>query len=195
MRGGPTVNGLVDTVVFDEDMNLVGAGSGVVGRVARTGNIPLGYYKDPVKTAETFVEVRGVRYAMPGDYATVEADGTITLLGRGSVSINSGGEKIFPEEVEAALKSHPVVYDATVVGTPDPRWGQRVSALVQLRPGRVATLADLQDHCRTMIAGYKVPRQLHIVERIERSPTGKPDYQWASGVATSTPPTEVAARA
>jgi 3-oxocholest-4-en-26-oate---CoA ligase len=193
MRGGPTVNGLVDTVVFDDDMNPVEPGSGVVGRVARTGNIPLGYYKDPVKTAETFVVVRGVRYAMPGDYATVEADGTITLLGRGSVSINSGGEKIFPEEVESALKSHPAVYDATVVGTPDPRWGQRVSAVVQLRPGQTATLADLQDHCRSRIARYKVPRQLHLVEEIERSPTGKPDYQWAARVAASTPPSEVAA--
>jgi acyl-CoA synthetase (AMP-forming)/AMP-acid ligase II len=190
MRGGPTVSGLQDTVVLDDNLARVRPGSGVVGKVARTGNIPIGYYNDPVKTAATFVQVDGVRYAIPGDFATVEADGTITLLGRGSVSINSGGEKIYPEEVEAALKSHPAVYDATVVGTPDERWGQRVSAVVQLRPGRQASLGDLQAHCRASIAGYKVPRQLHLVDEIVRSPSGKPDYQWAAGIATSTPPQE-----
>jgi acyl-CoA synthetase (AMP-forming)/AMP-acid ligase II len=188
MQGGPTVISLRDTVVLDDDLRPVAPGSGVVGKVARAGNIPLGYYHDPVKTAATFVEVDGVRYAIPGDYATVEADGTITMLGRGSVSINSGGEKIYPEEVEAALKSHPAVYDATVVGTPDERWGERVSALLQLRPGVSADLADLQAHCRTTIAGYKVPRQLHLVDEVVRSPSGKPDYQWARQLATSRPP-------
>ncbi|HEY3810654.1 MAG TPA: acyl-CoA synthetase [Acidimicrobiales bacterium] len=188
MQGGPTVVSLRDTVVLDDDLRPVARGSGVVGRVARAGNIPIGYYKDPVKTAATFVEVDGVRYAIPGDYATVEADGTITLLGRGSVSINSGGEKIYPEEVEAALKSHPAVYDAIVVGSPDQRWGERVSAVLQLRPGMSADLADLQAHCRTKIAGYKVPRQMHVVDEVVRSPSGKPDYQWAHMVATSGPP-------
>jgi acyl-CoA synthetase (AMP-forming)/AMP-acid ligase II len=188
MQGGPTVSRLRDTVVLDDDLRVVEPGSGVVGKVARSGNIPIGYYNDPVKTAATFVEVDGVRYAIPGDYATVEADGTITLLGRGSVSINSGGEKIYPEEVEAVLKSHPAVYDATVVGTPDERWGQRVSAVVQLRDGHSATLADLQAHCRTRIAGYKLPRQLHLVPEIVRSPSGKPDYPWAVREATSRPP-------
>ena len=188
MQGGPTVNGLRDTVVLDDNLAPVAPGSGVVGKVARAGNIPIGYYNDPVKTAATFVEVEGVRYAIPGDYATVEADGTITLLGRGSVSINSGGEKIYPEEVEAALKSHPAVYDATVIGAPDERWGQRVTAVVQLRPGFEANLADLQSHCRARIAGYKVPRQLHVVDEIVRSPSGKPDYQWAAKVATSEVP-------
>ena len=188
MQGGPTVTSLRDTAVLDDDLRPVAPGSGVVGKVARAGNIPIGYYNDPVKTAATFVEVDGVRYAIPGDYATVEADGTMTLLGRGSVSINSGGEKIYPEEVEAALKSHPAVYDATVVGTPDERWGQRVSAVVQLRPGSAPRLADLQAHCRTKIAGYKVPRQLHLVDEVVRSPSGKPDYQWALREATARPP-------
>jgi acyl-CoA synthetase (AMP-forming)/AMP-acid ligase II len=190
MQGGPTVTSLRDTVVLDDDLKPVAPGSGVVGKVARSGNVPIGYYNDPVKTAATFVTVDGVRYAIPGDFATVEADGTVTLLGRGSVSINSGGEKIYPEEVEAALKSHPSVYDATVVGTPDERWGQRVSALIQFRPGQSASLADLQTFCRTKIAGYKVPRQLHVVDEVVRSPSGKPDYQWALRTATSSPPVE-----
>ena len=126
----------------------------------------------------------GTRYSVPGEHATVEADGAITLLGRGSVSINSGGEKIFPEEVEAAVKSHPDVYDAVVVGVPDERWGQRVAAVVQPRPGATPTLEDVQAHCRTRIAGYKLPRALHLVERMQRSPSGKADYPWAQGVAT-----------
>jgi acyl-CoA synthetase (AMP-forming)/AMP-acid ligase II len=115
----------------------------------------------------------------------VEADGTITLLGRGSQSINSGGEKIFPEEVEAAVKSHPDIYDAVVVGVPDERWGQRVAAVVQPRPGAEVSLDPIQTHCRTLLAGYKVPRQLHVVETIQRSPSGKPDYPWALSAATS----------
>jgi acyl-CoA synthetase (AMP-forming)/AMP-acid ligase II len=179
MKGGPTVKGLLDTVVLDDSGRIVEAGSGVVGRVARRGNIPLEYYKDPAKSAETFVTLDGIRYAIPGDFATVEEDGSITLLGRGSVSINSGGEKIFPEEVESALKSHPAVFDATVVGIPDERWGQRVTAVVQFRDGSQATLGDLQEHCRSKIAGYKVPRELHLVDEIQRQPSGKPDYPWA----------------
>ena len=185
MKGGPTVTRLQGTVVLDDEGGIVQPGSGVVGRVARSGNIPLEYYKDPAKTAETFIVVEGVRYAIPGDFATVEADGSVTLLGRGSVSINSGGEKIYPEEVESALKSHPAVFDATVVGTPDERWGQKVTAVVQFREGAQATLDELKEHCRSKIAGYKVPRELHVVDTIQRSPSGKPDYQWAKGVATS----------
>jgi acyl-CoA synthetase (AMP-forming)/AMP-acid ligase II len=185
MKGGPTVQPIAGSVVLDDDFELVAPGSGVVGRLARTGDIPLAYYKDPEKTAATFFEVNGVRYAMPGDFATVEADGTITLLGRGSQSINSGGEKIFPEEVEAAVKSHPDIYDAVVVGVPDERWGQRVAAVVQPRPGAEVGLDAIQTHCRTLLAGYKIPRQLHIVETIQRSPSGKPDYPWALATATS----------
>ena len=189
MKGGPTVRAIRDTVVLDDALQVVEAGSGVVGRVARRGNIPLGYYKDPVKTAETFVTAPdGTRYAVPGDYATVEADGTITLLGRGSVSINSGGEKIFPEEVEAAVKSHPAVFDCTVVGVRDDRWGQRVTVVIEPRDAdNPPTLESVQEHCRARIAGYKVPRELHIVERVVRSPSGKPDYRWAMDVATGAP--------
>jgi acyl-CoA synthetase (AMP-forming)/AMP-acid ligase II len=181
--GGPTVKIGPDTIVLDADDKPVEAGSGVVGRIARGGNVPIGYYKDPEKTAATFVMVDGKRYAIPGDFATVEADGTMTLLGRGSVCINSGGEKIFPEEVEGALKSHPKVFDAIVVGVPDDRWGQKVVAVVQARPGEQPTLEELDVHCRQHIAGYKVPRGLHLVGEIQRQPSGKPDYPWAKAVA------------
>ena len=184
MKGGPTVIPQPDSVVLDDNLQPLPPGTGVAGRLARKGNIPLGYLNDPVKTAETFVVgPDGTRYSIPGDAALLEADGTITLLGRGSVSINSGGEKIFPEEVEAAVKSHPEVYDATVVGVPDERWGQRVAAVVQFRPGRAPTLESIQDHCRTKIAGYKIPRQLHVVDQVRRAPSGKPDYRWAVSVA------------
>jgi len=180
MKGGPTVKAILDSVVLDENLVPVEAGSGVVGKVARKGNIPLEYYKDPEKTAATFVTAPdGTRYSIPGDFATLEADGTITLLGRGSVSINSGGEKIFPEEVEGALKSHPDVFDVLVVGVPDSRWGERVAALLQPREGKVPTLEDLQAHCRSQIAGYKVPRELILIEVVPRLPNGKPDYRRA----------------
>jgi acyl-CoA synthetase (AMP-forming)/AMP-acid ligase II len=182
--GGPTVARGPATLVLDDDLKPVEAGSGVVGKVARSGNIALGYYKDPEKTAATFViAADGERYAIPGDFATVEADGSITLLGRGSVSINSGGEKIYPEEVEQALKAHADVFDALVVGVADERWGQRVAAVVQPRPGREPTLEALDAHCRSYVAGYKVPRQLTLVDEIVRSPAGKPDYPWAKRVA------------
>jgi len=187
MKSGPTVTLLGQTVVFDENFDLVEPGSGVIGKIARSGDIPLGYYNDPKKTAEVFIEVRGTRYVMPGDFATVEEDGSITLLGRGSVSINSGGEKIFPEEVESAVRSHPEVFDAIVVGAPDSRWGQRVAAIIQPRADRHPTLEDIQIHCREAIAGYKVPRQLHVVEAIVRSPSGKPDYRWAAEIVAEDP--------
>jgi len=182
---GVHVNPGRDVAVFDEALRRVEPGSGVIGKLARGGNVPLGYYKDPQKTAETFVEAEGKRWAIPGDYATIETDGTIMLLGRGSVSINSGGEKIFPEEVEGALKSHPAVFDALVVGVPDERWGSRVAAVVHLRQGQRPTLNDLAEHCRTHIAGYKIPRELHVVDEIRRSPSGKPDYPWAQELARS----------
>ncbi len=186
--GGPTVNPSRDAVVLDDDLKPVEPGSGVIGRVARGGNIPVGYYKDEAKTAATFITAAdGRRYVVPGDFATVEEDGSITLLGRGSVCINSGGEKIFPEEVEAALKAHPSVYDCVVVGVPDERWGSTVAAVVQPRDHEAPpTLDDLDAHCRTRIAGYKVPRQLHLVEEILRSPAGKPDYPWAQRLAAGT---------
>jgi acyl-CoA synthetase (AMP-forming)/AMP-acid ligase II len=184
MKGGPTVNRLGNTVVLDEDGTPLEAGCGKIGKLARTGDIPLEYYKDPVKSAQTFVTHNGVRYSIPGDFAMIEADGRITLLGRGSVSINSGGEKIFPEEVEAAVKSHPDVFDCTVVGVADERWGERVAAVVELRPGRSPSLEQIQEHCRHRIAGYKIPRVLHVVDKLVRSPSGKPDYRWAKAVCS-----------
>jgi 3-oxocholest-4-en-26-oate---CoA ligase len=191
MKGGtekpglPTVRMGPDTVVLDDDMKVVAPGSGVVGRMARGGNVPLRYHKDPERSAATFVNVDGRRYAVSGDSAVVEADGTMTLLGRGSVCINSGGEKIYPEEVEAALKAHPAVFDVVVVGVPDERWGERVAAVIELRPDHTVTLEELDTHARTLVAGYKVPREVHIVAKIERSPSGKPDYPWAKRVATN----------
>ena len=171
------------TTVLDEALQPVAPGSGVVGRVALSGRIPLGYHTDPVKTAEVFVRVDGTRYVMPGDMAVVNEDGTVTVLGRGSVCINSGGEKIFPEEVEAAVKSHPDVFDAVVVGVPDERWGEAVAAVVASRPGRAATLDGVRRHCEDRIARYKLPRLLVEVPVVVRSPSGKPDYSWAREVA------------
>lgn len=186
MKGGPTVRAAADAVVLDDELRIVEPGSGVIGRLARHGNVPLGYYKDPEKTAATFVTgADGRRYVIPGDYATLEADGSITLLGRGSVSINSGGEKIFPEEVENAVRSHPSVLDVVVVGVPDDRWGETVTAIVQVRPDEELTLEALQTQCRTKIAGYKVPRKLVTVETLVRSPSGKADYRWAKREALS----------
>jgi len=180
---GVRINPGRDTIVLDEHLRPLEPGSDVIGKVARGGNIPVGYYKDPEKTAATFIEVEGKRYSMPGDLAMVEADGSIILLGRGDVCINSGGEKIYPEEVEAALKSHEDVFDVLVVGIPDERWGEKVAAVVQPRPGKTPLLEVLTEHCRTQVARYKVPRALHLVERIQRQPSGKPDYPWAKRVA------------
>ena len=152
--------------------------------LARRGHIPIGYYRDAEKTAATFPVVDGVRWAVPGDHAVIEDDGTITLLGRGSVSINTGGEKVYPEEVEAALKAHDNVFDAVVVGVPDSRFGERVVAVVAPRSHPGPTLAALQEHAGHRVARYKVPREIVLVERIERSPSGKPDYRWARARAT-----------
>ena len=192
--GGPRVTIDHRTVVLDENGNEVKPGSGVRGVIAKKGNIPVGYYKDEKKTAETFKTYNGVRYAIPGDYAEVEADGTVTMLGRGSVSINSGGEKIYPEEVEAALKGHPDVFDALVVGVPDPRFGNHVAAVVAPRKGARPTLADLDTFVRKEIAGYKVPRSLWIVDEVKRSPAGKPDYKWAKDQTELRPADEVHAK-
>ncbi len=181
--GVTTVDAGPGSTVVDDDMRPVEPGSGTIGWLARTGNIPIGYYKDPEKTAVTFPVIDGVRYSIPGDHATIEADGTITLLGRGSVSINTGGEKVFPEEVEAAVKSHPDVFDVLVVGVPDERWGERVAAVVEARAGATPTLPELQAHCREHIARYKVPRELFLVDEVSRLPNGKPDYTWAKETA------------
>jgi acyl-CoA synthetase (AMP-forming)/AMP-acid ligase II len=180
-RGGPTVTRGPDTIVLDDAGRP--AGPGQVGRIARGGHVPLGYYKDPVKTAAMFAEVDGKRYAVPGDYARVEEDGRLTLLGRGNTCVNTGGEKVYPEEVEEALKAHPDVYDALVAGVPDERWGNHVAAVVQLREGAAEpSLDDVQAHCRARLAGYKIPRRLVITGQIQRSPSGKADYRWARSV-------------
>ena len=189
--GGPRVTIDKNTKVLDEDGNEVAPGSGVRGIIAKCGHIPVGYFKDEKKTAETFRTYNGVRYAIPGDYAEVDADGSVTMLGRGSVSINSGGEKIYPEEVEAALKGHPDVFDALVVGVPDPRFGQHVAAVVHPREGTRPTLAELDAFVRTEIAGYKVPRSLWIVDEVKRSPAGKPDYRWAKDTTEERPADDV----
>jgi acyl-CoA synthetase (AMP-forming)/AMP-acid ligase II len=181
-----TANADGRTAVLDENLQRVEAGSGVVGMVAQKRFVPVGYYKDPEKTAKTFVEIDGDRWVMTGDQGTVQADGTITVLGRGSVCINTGGEKVYCEEVEAALKAHPAVYDAVVTGVPDERFGERVAAVIQVAPGMpTPTRDDIEAHARTLLAGYKVPRRVVIVDEMQRSPSGKADYPWAKQVATA----------
>jgi acyl-CoA synthetase (AMP-forming)/AMP-acid ligase II len=182
--GGPRVKLNKDSIVIDEYNEPIPAGSDQIGRLARGGHIPLGYYKDAEKTARLFVEVDGKRYTVPGDFARHEADGTITLLGRGNTCVNTGGEKVFPEEVESALMSHPDVFDVLVVGIPDDRLGQRVAAVIELRPGTAPTAAELTDHARAEIAGYKVPKSIWFVPKVQRLATGKADYRWANTWAT-----------
>lgn len=172
------------TIVVDEELRPLPPGTGQVGKIARSGAIPMRYYKDEQKSAATFVTINGKRHVMPGDFALLEADGSITLLGRGAVSINTGGEKVYPEEVEGAVKAHPAIYDAVVVGIPDELWGQRVAALVEVRPGREApSLTELQNFCRPLIAGYKLPRALLVLDHMQRHISGKPDYKWAAQYA------------
>ncbi|MGI9294290.1 MAG: AMP-binding enzyme, partial [Pseudomonadales bacterium] len=160
-------------------------GSDEMGIFSRSGHIPLGYYNDPEKTAKTFIELEGKRWLLTGDEAKIDTEGNITVYGRGSNCINSGGEKIFPEEVEQAIKSHPAVFDTLVVATPDPRFTNKVTAVVQLREGTALNLNELQEHCRQTISGYKVPRELHLTNEIGRAPSGKPNYKWAKEVALS----------
>ena len=185
--GGPRVSAGKDTIVIDLDGKPIPAGSDEIGRLARGGHIPLGSYKDPEKTARLFVEVDGKRYTVPGDFARHEADGTITLLGRGNTCVNTGGEKVFPEEVEAALMSHPDVFDVLVIGVPDERLGQRVAAVIEPRPGATPSADDLIAHARNEIAGYKVPRSIWLVDKVQRLATAKADYRWANEYAADHP--------
>jgi 3-oxocholest-4-en-26-oate---CoA ligase len=166
-------------VVRPGDFTPVSPGSGEVGLVAKWGNLPLGYYKDPEKTARTYVTIDGVRYLLSGDHATMESDGKIRLLGRGSHCINSGGEKIYPEEVEEALKTHPLVADALVFGQSDPRFGQSVAAVVGLEAGAAVEAGELMTHVRSRLAHYKAPRRVAFVSKVPRAPNGKPDYDAA----------------
>jgi acyl-CoA synthetase (AMP-forming)/AMP-acid ligase II len=182
---GATTFALSDqTAVLTPDGRAVAPGSGETGKVARRGHVPLRYHNDPEKSAVTFVTVDGVRWALTGDEATVEPDGSVKVLGRGSQCINTGGEKVYPEEVEEPLKAHPAVEDALVVGVPDERWGERVAAVVQLVPGSTLELEALQVHLREHVAGYKVPKDLVLVDEVVRSPAGKADYRWAKQTAT-----------
>ncbi|MFF5589133.1 acyl-CoA synthetase [Streptomyces hygroscopicus] len=171
------------TTVVDP-ATLAPVAPGEPGRIAQRGHVPLGYYNDPKKTAETFFEADGERWVLLGDMGTVDEDGVITVLGRGSQCINTGGEKVYPEEVEQALKAHPEVYDALVAGVPDTRWGFSVAAVVQPRAQASGLTADaVRDHCRERLAGYKIPRTVVFTDRIQRSPSGKADYRWARAVA------------
>ena len=176
-----------NTRVIDEDGQDVEPGSGRQGMVALRGRGPIGYYKDPEKSASTFRSINGERWTVPGDFATVEADGTVRLLGRGSVCINTGGEKVFPEEVEEVLKRHPAVHDAVVVGVPDERFGEAVAAVVEpTRGSDPPDGAELSAWAHLSLAGYKVPRHVVPVESIGRAPNGKVDYRRLRELATRT---------
>jgi len=165
-----------NALVVAEDGHIVQPGSGEKGRVAVGGHTPIGYYKDPEKSAATFVTIEGKRYSMPGDWATVDADGAINLLGRGSVCINTGGEKVFPEEVEEALKEHDDVYDAVVVGVPDDKFGEAITAIVEAKSGADLDDAALIAHVKTRLASYKAPKRILAVDSIGRAANGKVDY-------------------
>jgi fatty-acyl-CoA synthase len=193
-HGAPVVTGRFTPVpglkVLTEDGREVAPGSGETGRVAISGNIPHGYYHDDAKTAATFPEIGGVRYSIPGDWATVEADGQITLLGRGSQCINTGGEKVFPEEVEEVVKVHPAVEDCLVFGVPDERFGQKVVGVASLGPDAAATPDEIVAGARDRLAGYKLPRALVLVPEVPRAPNGKADYPAARALfeaATAAP--------
>ena len=169
--------------VFDDNDVEIEPGSGQVGMLATSGLVPIGYYKDPEKSAATFREINGIRYSLPGDFATVEADGSITLLGRGSNFINTAGEKVYPEEVEEAVKLHPAVNDCLVVGVDDARFGQRIVALASLRDGEFLDEPGLIDFAREHLAGYKLPKQVLLLDEVRRAPNGKADYKWARQTA------------
>jgi acyl-CoA synthetase (AMP-forming)/AMP-acid ligase II len=168
-----------DTAVLDDHLEPIPAGDPTEGWLARRGPLPIGYDNDPERTAQTFPTVGGVRWAIPGDRARWVDAHHIEILGRGSLTVNTGGEKVHVEEVEAVLRTHPSVADAVVVGTPDDRWGEAVTAVVQARPGSTPTLEELADHCRHHLAAFKAPRRLVLVETVRRAASGKPDYRWA----------------
>jgi fatty-acyl-CoA synthase len=191
--GAPTLIGDDDSTVLDASFREVPADGTTIGKLSRRGHVPLGYWGDAEKTAATFPVVDGVRWAVSGDDAVREPDGSIRVLGRGSASINTGGEKVFPEEVEGVLKAHPAVFDALVVGLPDDRFGQRVAAAVAVRPGAAVPSGDeLAAHVREHLAGYKVPRAWALGDHVARSASGKPDYAWARAAVLATAAIEAA---
>ena len=182
---GPVIGLGPGSVVLDEENRILDLETNVgrTGRLGRGGSVPLGYYKDPVKSAATFIEVDGARYSVPGDFARIEEGGRVTLLGRGSNCVNTGGEKVYPEEVEMAIKGHPAVYDVLVVGIPDDKYGQAVAAVAELREGTTLELDELRGYLREHLSGYKLPRSLTIVDRVPRNATGKAQYPAAKEMA------------
>lgn len=170
-------------IVLADDGEILSPGSEKIGLIGTSGLVPVGYYKDEKKSAETFREVDGVRYSFPGDYAKLEADGTITLLGRGSNCINSAGEKIYPEEVEEALKKDALVFDCLVVGMPDEKFGQKIVAVVSTVDNQQVNEAELIENTRKIIAGYKLPKTILFTDEVQRAPNGKANYKWAKAFA------------
>ena len=170
-------------IVLADDGEILSPGSEKIGLIGTSGLVPVGYYKDEKKSAETFREVDGVRYSFPGDYAKLEADGTITLLGRGSNCINSAGEKIYPEEVEEALKKDALVFDCLVVGMPDEKFGQKIVAVVSTVDNQQVNEAELIENTRKIIAGYKLPKTILFADEVQRAPNGKANYKWAKAFA------------
>ncbi|MCA1004244.1 acyl-CoA synthetase [Rhodococcus hoagii] len=183
-HGGPKVGANKYSVVVDDENRLLTPGSGAEGWLAKLGNVPVGYYNDPVRSAEIFRVVDGQRAVVTGDRARIEDDGSITLLGRGNMVVNTGGEKVFVEEVEAVVKAHPDIYDAIVIGVPDERWGSRVATVVRVRDGVEPDFESVEKHARSQLAGYKIPRTYWTADEVVRTPSGKPDYGWAKEHAT-----------
>ena len=175
---GPVVGLGPSSVVIDEQNRVLDLETNVgkIGRLGRGGSVPVGYYKDPEKSAATFLEIDGQRFSVPGDFARIEEGNRVTLLGRGSNCVNTGGEKVYPEEVEMAIKRHPAVYDTLVVGIPDEKYGQAVAAVVQVREGQTVELDELRDFLRASLSGYKLPRAMTTVPEIPRNATGKAQY-------------------
>ncbi len=182
---GPVVGLGPASVVLDDDNRILDPATdvGKIGRLGRGGNVPVGYYKDPEKSAATFLVIDGQRYSVPGDFARIEEGNRVTLLGRGSNCVNTGGEKVYPEEVEMAVKAHPAVYDCLVVGIPDEKYGQAVAAVIELREGTSLELEELREFLRQHLSGYKLPRSLTVVPQIPRNATGKAQYPAAKEMA------------
>jgi 3-oxocholest-4-en-26-oate---CoA ligase len=194
---GPVVGLGPNSVILDDDNNVLDVATdiGKIGRLGRAGSVPVGYYKDPEKSAKTFLEIDGQRYSVPGDFARIEADNKVTLLGRGSSCVNTGGEKVYPEEVEMAIKAHPAVYDCLVVGVPHEKYGQAVAAVVQCRDGQSLALEELRQFLRASLSGYKLPRALTLVPEIPRNATGKAQYPRAKEMALASQASQTGAGA
>ena len=174
------------TALFDPDTwERIAPGTGRAGVLAASGPMPWGYHNDPVKSAQTFREIDGVRYTIPGDFARIDADATVHLLGRGAACINTGGEKVYPEEVEVAARSHPDIEDCVVVGVDDDRFGQTVVLVAAARPGHTIDAQQVIQYVGDQIAAYKAPRRVVVVDAVYRSPSGKADYRWALDAATA----------